>query len=35
MIPYNMTITAQTVIVLSISLPTFFAINYLGISLHR
>lgn len=35
MIPYNSTITAQAVIVLSISLPTFFAINVLGFNLHK
>jgi ATP synthase subunit 6 len=35
MIPYSVTITAQIAIVLSISLPTFLAINFLGIKLHR
>ena len=34
MIHYNNTITAQTIIVLSISIPTFFAINIFGINLH-
>ncbi len=34
MIPFSNTITAQTVIVLSISIPTFIAINILGIRLH-
>jgi ATP synthase subunit 6 len=35
MIPYSNTITAQAVIVLSMSVPTFIAINILGISIHR
>lgn len=34
MIPFSNTITAQTIIVLSISIPTFFAINVLGVRLH-
>jgi len=34
MIPFSNTITAQTVIVASISVPTFFAINYVGARIH-
>ena len=34
MVPYSNTITAQTIIVFSISVPTFFAINVLGIINH-
>ena len=34
MVPYSNTITAQTVIVLSISVPTFIAINIVGIINH-
>lgn len=35
MMPFSNTITAQTVIVLSISIPLFFSINVLGITLHK
>jgi ATP synthase subunit 6 len=34
MIPFSNTITAQTIIVLSISIPTFIAINVVGIQNH-
>lgn len=34
MVPYSNTITAQTIIVLCISVPTFFAINVVGIMNH-
>ena len=34
MIPYSNTITAQAVIVLSMSVPTFIAINILGMRIH-
>lgn len=34
MIPYSMTITAQFIIVFSITLPLFFDINYLGFKYH-
>jgi len=35
MIPYQFTITAQFIIVLSITIPLFFSVNILGISLHK
>jgi hypothetical protein len=34
MIPFSNTITAQTIIVLSISIPTFIGINVVGIQNH-
>jgi ATP synthase subunit 6 len=35
MIPYSFTLTAQVIIVLSISIPTFISLNLLGFSYHR
>lgn len=35
MIPYSLTLTAQTIIVLCISIPSFIAINLLAIKLHK
>ena len=35
MIPYTSTITAQGIVVVSIAIPTFFAINILGFSIHK
>lgn len=34
MIPYTSTVTAQGIIVLSIAIPTFIAINIVGIQIH-
>lgn len=35
MIPYSLTLTAQTIIVLCISIPSFIAINLLGLKIHK
>lgn len=35
MIPYSLTLTAQAIIVLCISIPSFIAINLLAIKLHK
>ncbi len=34
MLPYNFTLTAQFIIVISITIPVFIGLNLLGISLH-